>query len=77
VMNVLVEGGGKLLGEFFGAGLVNEIAFFIAPCILGGGPAAVEWPASRKPGKRLLLHKMDVSKVGPDFLCRARVLPGK
>jgi len=73
VMNVLVEGGGYVLGEFFAAGLVNEVAFFVAPCILGAGPMAVEWPTTSPLKKRAALRRMEIEKAGPDFLCRARV----
>lgn len=37
--NVLVEGGGSLLGSFFEAGVVDEVHVFVAPCILGGKEA--------------------------------------
>ena len=34
--NVLVEGGGKLLGRFFDSQLVDEAHLFIAPKLIGG-----------------------------------------
>jgi diaminohydroxyphosphoribosylaminopyrimidine deaminase/5-amino-6-(5-phosphoribosylamino)uracil reductase len=34
--NILVEGGGRVLGSFFDAGLVDEVDVFIAPVIEGG-----------------------------------------
>jgi diaminohydroxyphosphoribosylaminopyrimidine deaminase/5-amino-6-(5-phosphoribosylamino)uracil reductase len=34
--NVMVEGGGRLTGAFFDAGLVDQIDCFIAPRVLGG-----------------------------------------
>lgn len=37
--NVLVEGGGTLLGRFFDAGLADEAHVYIAPCLIGGGDA--------------------------------------
>lgn len=39
VTRLLVEGGGEVNGSFFDAGLVNRIAFFYAPKILGGSKA--------------------------------------
>jgi len=36
ITNVLVEGGGEVNGSFIDAGLVNRVAFFYAPKILGG-----------------------------------------
>ncbi|HEY5314557.1 MAG TPA: bifunctional diaminohydroxyphosphoribosylaminopyrimidine deaminase/5-amino-6-(5-phosphoribosylamino)uracil reductase RibD, partial [Pirellulales bacterium] len=37
--NVLVEGGGQVLGSFFDAGLVDEVHVFIAPRLIGGSQA--------------------------------------
>ena len=34
--NVLVEGGGRVLGAFFDAGEVDEVDVFVAPIIEGG-----------------------------------------
>ena len=34
--NLLVEGGGEVLGSFFDAGLINEVHAFIAPVLIGG-----------------------------------------
>lgn len=36
VTNLLVEGGGTLLGSFFDQGLVDKVVAFIAPIIVGG-----------------------------------------
>ena len=35
--NVLVEGGGRLLGSLFDARLIDEVHVFIAPKLAGGG----------------------------------------
>ena len=37
--NVLVEGGGRLLGELFDRSLVDEVHVFVAPRIIGGSGA--------------------------------------
>lgn len=37
---ILVEGGGCLLGSFFDAGLVDRVAAFVAPVIIGGAEAS-------------------------------------
>lgn len=37
--NVLVEGGGRVLGSFFDTGLANEAVLFVAPCLIGGATA--------------------------------------
>lgn len=41
VQHVLVEGGPTLEGALLDAGLADEILWFVAPVILGGGPAAL------------------------------------
>ncbi|NIP87312.1 MAG: bifunctional diaminohydroxyphosphoribosylaminopyrimidine deaminase/5-amino-6-(5-phosphoribosylamino)uracil reductase RibD [Planctomycetales bacterium] len=40
--NVLVEGGGRLLGTFFAIAAVDEVHVFVAPKIIAGGVAAVQ-----------------------------------
>ena len=40
IVNVLVEGGGAVLGAFFDADLIDELHLFIAPKIIGGGKPA-------------------------------------
>lgn len=37
--DVLVEGGGRVLGAFFDAGLVDHVAAFVAPLVIGGSTA--------------------------------------
>ncbi len=39
VQSVLIEGGGRTLGEAFDGGLVDEVCFYLAP-LLSGGPTA-------------------------------------
>ena len=39
VTSVLAEGGGELLGSLFDARLVDRVAFFVAPAIIGGREA--------------------------------------
>lgn len=36
VTNVLIEGGSKVLGRFFDAGCIDEVAVFVAPALFGG-----------------------------------------
>ena len=45
--NVLVEGGGKLLGSLFDAGLVDEVHVFVAPKLVGGQAAPTPLAGSR------------------------------
>ena len=75
VTSLLVEGGGEVHADFLRRGLVQGVAFFYAPKILGGrdarkavaGPGARGWPG--------ILPLTDVTwrRVGRDLLLRARV----
>jgi len=54
---VLVEGGARILGSFFSAGLVDRVLVFVSPRILGSagalGPVAGPGSASRQATARL------------------------
>lgn len=65
VSHLLIEGGGKILTEAFRAGLVNEVAFFIAPAVMGTLPRALG-----KLKTPLRLREVSYTSVGPDLLCR-------
>jgi len=41
VTSVLAEGGGEILGALFEANLVDEVCFYMAPLLCGGGQVAV------------------------------------
>lgn len=41
VVDVLLEGGPRLAGAFVGAGLVDRVLLYLAPGLLGAGPAAL------------------------------------
>lgn len=41
LLNVQIEGGSRLLGAFFAAGLIDRVHAYIAPLVIGGGAAAV------------------------------------
>lgn len=73
VTNVLIEGGGKVLGEAFAAGVVNEIAFFVAPRRIGSGPMAIDLPQGKKWTIAITPGSLRIEKVGKDFLVRALI----
>ena len=68
VSHLLLEGGGEILTEAFAAGLVNEVAFFIAPGVMGTLPRALG-----KLSRSLSLHDVRYQSVGTDILCRGMV----
>ncbi len=72
VQSVLVEGGAAIAGAFIKAGLVDRIALFVAPKLLGGGvsiSAGADLPVARA----LRLGPISVQHVGPDLLLTADV----
>ena len=73
VQSLLVEGGSSVHGAFIAARLVDEVAIFFAPRLLGGGvPMAggVGFPLAHG----LTLGPPRVRKIGSDILLSADVL---
>ncbi len=68
ISHLLIEGGGQVLTEAFRAGAVNEVAFFIAPALLGTVPRALQ-----KLKASLRLREVSYRPVGLDLLCRGLV----
>jgi len=68
ITSVLVEGGGELLGSFFDARLVDKVALFYAPIILGGctAVAAVAGEGVSTVGKALKLRDCHWRRIGKD-----------
>jgi diaminohydroxyphosphoribosylaminopyrimidine deaminase / 5-amino-6-(5-phosphoribosylamino)uracil reductase len=66
ISHLLIEGGGTILTEAFRAGVVNEVAFFIAPAVMGTAPRALGALKTALP-----LREVRYQQVGPDLLCRA------
>ncbi|HVZ86079.1 MAG TPA: dihydrofolate reductase family protein, partial [Polyangia bacterium] len=75
IQSVLVEGGAAIAGAFVAAGLVDRVALFVAPKLLGGGlgvAAGGDLPVARA----LKLGKISAVSVGPDLLLTADVVGG-
>ncbi|WP_432547067.1 bifunctional diaminohydroxyphosphoribosylaminopyrimidine deaminase/5-amino-6-(5-phosphoribosylamino)uracil reductase RibD [Kineococcus sp. SYSU DK004] len=72
VRTVLLEGGPRLAAAFWRAGVVDEVVAYLAPALLGAGPAAVgDLGVTSMPGiARLRVH--DVARVGDDVRLVAR-----
>jgi diaminohydroxyphosphoribosylaminopyrimidine deaminase / 5-amino-6-(5-phosphoribosylamino)uracil reductase len=71
---ILLEGGAHLAGAALAAGIVDRVAFFIAPLILGGGLAAVEGLISHTVRDSIRLGPLRVTQVGTDLLVEAEVI---
>ncbi|QGQ19346.1 bifunctional diaminohydroxyphosphoribosylaminopyrimidine deaminase/5-amino-6-(5-phosphoribosylamino)uracil reductase RibD [Cellulomonas sp. JZ18] len=68
VRHVLVEGGPTLAAAFLGAGLVDEVHAYVAPVVLGAGPAAVADLGVRTIAEAVRLRTVEVVPLGPDVL---------
>lgn len=76
--NVLVEGGGRLLGELFDARLVDEVHAFIAPKLVGGAAASTPWEGRGLAtiADALRLDGAAWRTIGDDLYLHARVSRG-
>lgn len=72
--NLLVEGGGEVLGAFFDAHLMDEVLAFVAPKLLGGAEARTPIAGH---GRNLMSEAIQLANprwqdLGGDLLLRAR-----
>lgn len=70
ITNILVEGGGTLIGSLFDEGLVDKVLFFISPKIIGGKDAisAVMGRGITHIDKAVKLKEIKLKRLGEDFL---------
>lgn len=68
VRHLLVEGGPTLAATFLRAGAVDELHAYVAPVLLGAGPAAVADLGVPTIDAALRWHTERVERVGPDAL---------
>jgi diaminohydroxyphosphoribosylaminopyrimidine deaminase/5-amino-6-(5-phosphoribosylamino)uracil reductase len=73
--NVLVEGGGRVLGAFLEQHLADEIRVFVAPCLIGGeaapGPLRHRGPMTVQESVRP--NCATISQFGPDICYNIRL----
>jgi diaminohydroxyphosphoribosylaminopyrimidine deaminase / 5-amino-6-(5-phosphoribosylamino)uracil reductase len=75
VRAALLEGGPTLAGTFLAAGLVDEVVGYVAPKLLGAGPAALGPAGVHTIAGALDLTLTDVTRIGPDL--RLTAVPRK
>jgi diaminohydroxyphosphoribosylaminopyrimidine deaminase/5-amino-6-(5-phosphoribosylamino)uracil reductase len=69
IVNILVEGGGKLLGSLFDEALVDKVVAFISPIIIGGRKAVcVEGNGVENVAQALHLNRVAFNSLGDDIL---------
>ncbi|MCP9959734.1 bifunctional diaminohydroxyphosphoribosylaminopyrimidine deaminase/5-amino-6-(5-phosphoribosylamino)uracil reductase RibD [Streptomyces sudanensis] len=72
VRSVLLEGGPTLAGAFAAAGAVDEVVGYLAPVLLGAGPAALGDAGITTVADALRLRVTDTARLGPDLRVTAR-----
>jgi diaminohydroxyphosphoribosylaminopyrimidine deaminase/5-amino-6-(5-phosphoribosylamino)uracil reductase len=75
ITNILVEGGGTLIGSLFDEGLVDKVMFFISPKIIGGKEAisSVMGKGIEQIDKAVKLREVTSKRIGEDFLIEGYV----
>ena len=75
ITNILVEGGGTLIGTLFDEGLVDKILFFMSPKIIGGKEAigSVMGKGVSRVDRAIRLKDVKLKHIGEDFLVEAYV----
>jgi diaminohydroxyphosphoribosylaminopyrimidine deaminase / 5-amino-6-(5-phosphoribosylamino)uracil reductase len=76
VRAVLLEGGPTLAGGFLAAGLVDEVVGYVAPKLLGAGPAVLGPAGVTTIAAALDLTLTDLTRIGPDLRFTAVPVPG-
>ena len=73
ITHVLIEGGGRTLGEAFDQNLVDRVVFYIAPVLLGGPVPAIGGLGVSDNESRIRLIDPSYKKSGPDIRLEAAV----
>ncbi|MBD3426071.1 MAG: bifunctional diaminohydroxyphosphoribosylaminopyrimidine deaminase/5-amino-6-(5-phosphoribosylamino)uracil reductase RibD [Candidatus Omnitrophica bacterium] len=73
MVNVLVEGGGELVGSMVDEGLVDEAMFFVSPKIIGGEYSSVKGKGAANIKKALDLEQVEIKRKGDDIFVRGMV----
>jgi diaminohydroxyphosphoribosylaminopyrimidine deaminase/5-amino-6-(5-phosphoribosylamino)uracil reductase len=75
ITNILVEGGGTLIGTLFDEGFVDKILFFISPKIIGGKEAvnSVMGKGVSRVTQAVKLKEVKLRRIGEDFLAEGYI----
>lgn len=75
ITNILVEGGGTLIGSLFDEGLVDKVLYFISPKIIGGKDAidSVMGRGIARIDRAFKLKDVKLKRIGEDFLIEGYV----
>ncbi|MGY1454753.1 bifunctional diaminohydroxyphosphoribosylaminopyrimidine deaminase/5-amino-6-(5-phosphoribosylamino)uracil reductase RibD [Streptomyces sp. SS8] len=75
VRSVLLEGGATLAGAFVAARAVDRVTAYLAPALLGAGPAALADAGIATIADALRLRVTAVERIGPDLRVDAAPAP--
>jgi len=73
ISSLLVEGGARLAGALLDADLVDRVALFVAPVVLGAGPGVAEGWAAGSLDAAPRAAAVTAEQVGPDTLLVAEL----
>ena len=75
ISNIIVEGGGTLIGSLFDERLVDKILFFVSPKIIGGKDAvsSVMGYGIKRIDQAIKLCDLKIRRFGEDLLVEAKV----
>jgi diaminohydroxyphosphoribosylaminopyrimidine deaminase/5-amino-6-(5-phosphoribosylamino)uracil reductase len=75
ITNILVEGGGTLIGSLFDEGLVDKVLFFVSPKIIGGKDAigSVMGSGIAHVARAIKVRVVQLKRFGEDFLIEGYV----
>jgi diaminohydroxyphosphoribosylaminopyrimidine deaminase / 5-amino-6-(5-phosphoribosylamino)uracil reductase len=70
IISILVEGGGETHASFLTSRLVNRLAWFVAPKLIGGraAPTSVEGEGARSMAEAVPVTDLRLRRFGPDVL---------
>lgn len=74
VEKVLIEGGGRTLGEAFDQKLVDRVVFYLAPVLIGGGVSAVAGKGVGSNEAGIRLDEVTYTRIGPDLKIEGRTV---
>ncbi|GGZ21789.1 riboflavin biosynthesis protein RibD [Streptomyces avidinii] len=75
VRSVLLEGGPTLAGAFLEGGAVDRVTGYLAPALLGAGPAALADAGIKNISGALRLDITEAVRIGPDLRITAVPVP--
>lgn len=73
VTSLFLEGGPTLAAAFLEAGEIDELRLFVAPILIGAGPASLEGEGAGAVAEAARALTVSSEKIGDDLLIRARM----